>query len=76
MIFQDTVHNGPESEMYWLQFSDFYDLPHITHFDTFEDLFAKLEMADFQRIHEKMMKENRFRENLLLKTWCDVISHM
>ena len=74
--FKDTAHIGPESEMYWLQFADFYDLPHITHFDTIEDLVVKLNHANFSEIHAKMMEENRFRKHFLLEQWCSVIHQM
>ena len=71
--FKDIANNGAESEMYWLQFADFYDLPHITHFDSLDDLLVKLTMANLTEMHKNMMEENHFRKHKLLETWCDVI---
>ena len=28
----------PEAEMYWMQYTDFYDWPYIQHFDDYEHL--------------------------------------
>ena len=74
--FGDEPRNGEESELYWLQFADGFDLPHITHFDSYEDLLVKLSTANFTDIHMKMLEENRLRKHSLLKTWCDVIHQM
>ena len=71
--FKDKARNGEESEMYWLQLADFYDLPHITLFDSTDDLLTKLSRANFTEIHLRMMRENHFRKHKLLETWCDVI---
>ena len=65
-----------ESEMYWLQFSDFYEWPGITYFDDVTDLIYKLKTADFPAIHEQMMEENEYRRHNLLQTWCDVIPNL
>ncbi len=62
-----------ESEMYWLQFSDFYDWPYIQYFDDLNELKTKLLQADFQSIHEKMKKETEIRGLLLNSKWCDVL---
>lgn len=68
--------DGPEDEMYWLQFSDFYDWSHIQYFDDREDLqrkISKLSKTDLKRIHESMKKENEIRKFVLLSKWCDII---
>jgi len=62
-----------ESEMYWLQFSDFYDWPHIQYFDDLNELKKKLLQADFQSIHKKMKEETEIRGLQLNSGWCDVI---
>ena len=40
--------------MYWIQFSDFYDWPHIQLFDDFQDLKRMILEADIQAIHNHM----------------------
>lgn len=54
----------------WLQFSDFYQWPHITYFDSSEDLENKLESADFSRISKRMLAKNEQRKMKLLHNWC------
>ncbi|KAH3821862.1 hypothetical protein DPMN_123630 [Dreissena polymorpha] len=62
-----------EAEMYWLQFSDFYDWPHIQYFDAVDELHRVLFTADFQAIHEAMTAENDIRKKELLEKWCTII---
>ena len=62
-----------EAEMYWLQMSDFYDWPHIQHFDSYEHLKVMLAQANFQDIHMKMREEVELRGLELNRKWCDVI---
>ena len=59
-----------EAEAYWMQLSDFYVLPHITHFDDYADLGRKLEGADFNSIHSSMLEENKYRKQQLIENWC------
>ncbi|XP_062599233.1 uncharacterized protein LOC134260708 [Saccostrea cucullata] len=68
--------DNPEDEMYWLQFSDFYDWPHIQYFDDKVDLerkMAEISEADLIQIHQNMRKENEIRKYVLLNKWCDII---
>lgn len=68
------LHLISRFQMYWLQFSDFYDWPHIILFDDFEnDLPKKLEQVNLKDISEKMMAENQVRKRVLLETWCEII---
>ncbi|XP_061179250.1 uncharacterized protein LOC133187875 isoform X2 [Saccostrea echinata] len=69
----------PEDEMYWLQFSDFYDWPHIQYFDDKEDLERKISKtsdADLKRIHQSMKEENEIRRFRLLNKWCEIIPNI
>ena len=66
----------PEAEYYWLQFSDFYEWPHITYFDSYDHLEEILDNMNFSAIHDKMMSENKRREGVLKYNWCKVISKM
>ncbi len=63
----------PESEMYWLQFSDFYDWPHVTYFDNATHLAKLMVAADFIEIHKMMKKENEIRKALVTGEWCDIV---
>ncbi|XP_052788969.1 uncharacterized protein LOC128223697 isoform X2 [Mya arenaria] len=63
-----------EAEMYWLQFSDFYDWPHIQYFDSFDDLDTKLQTVDYSAVSALMRKENAIRKHLVLSQWCSIIS--
>ena len=63
-----------ESEYYWLQLADFFQWPHLTYFDDFKDLERKLEEADFNKIHELMMKENERRSKEFSNNWCKVLN--
>ena len=64
---------GGEAEYYWLQFGDFYQWPHITYFDDMEELERKLEEADFESIHNLMMKEVKRKWDALSKAWCEAL---
>jgi hypothetical protein len=65
--------DDPESEMYWLQFSDYYEWPHIQYFDDYNELKQKLLKSDFKLIHEKMKEETEIKGLRLNSRWCDVI---
>ena len=66
--------DDPESEYYWMQFADFFQWPHVVHFDDFKDLERKLEAADFNKIHELMVETLNERKEELLRNWCKVIN--
>ncbi|KAH3724988.1 hypothetical protein DPMN_050816 [Dreissena polymorpha] len=57
----------PEAEMFWLQFSDIYDWPHIQYFDDGSDLNRKLQTADFLAVHKSMKAQNKIRKHELLQ---------
>ena len=67
------VNEDTESEMYWLQFSDFYDWPYIQYFDDFADLEKKLLNTDFVTVSKLMRQENDIRRYNMLKQWCNII---
>ena len=62
--------------MYWLQYSDFYDWPHIQYFDNGKDLEKKLESADFTDISLKMQLEYIERKYHTLKQWCQIVKKL
>ena len=61
-----------EAEMYWLQYADFYDWPHIQHFDSYDHLKEILPKADLKSIHEDMLEELAFKKLKVTKAWCDI----
>lgn len=65
--------NSPEDEMYWLQFSDFYDFPHVNYFDNATDLEQKLIKTDLNAVHLSLTIENTIRRQNVLQIWCDII---
>jgi len=65
-----------EAEMYWLQFSDFYEWPHITYFDDPRHLEEVYLAADLNAIHGKMVEAYGIRRHETLNQWCDFIPNI
>ena len=63
-----------ESEMYWLQFADFYDWPHVKYFDDYQHLKHIILNADFKTISNLMKQELILREKQVTFEWCKVIN--
>ena len=62
-----------ESELYWLQMSDFYHWPHVQYFDNMSDLKKKLQTTDFDKVHNNMKREMVTKGLILKKGLCDII---
>ena len=62
--------------MYWLQYADFYDWPHIQHFDSYDHLTELLLKANLSSIHQDMMEELKFRELKVTQSWCDITTRI
>ena len=62
---------------YWIKFADFYQMPHITYYDSVLDLIYKLDnitLTQLQHISKQMKIFNaRTRETLLVK-WKKVLT--
>ena len=56
-----------KSLKYWLFYSDFYQLPFITYFDSWEDLINKLNSAKFEEIRKKMEFHNKYRHQEIIQ---------
>lgn len=68
-----------ESFTTWLEFSDFYDekdMPYITYFDTFEDLYEKIRKCDYDIIHNQMIKHNLIRKKEVYSKWKKIIDSL
>eukprot|EP00775_Hariotina_reticulata_P005751 gene5751-5991_t len=66
--------DAPEAKHYWYKFAEFYHRPHITTFDSFQDLLNKLDVADFDAIHQRMMVENARLKHQLAVDWNKVLA--
>ena len=62
-----------EDEQYWLQFSDFYTFPHITYFDSMDDLGRKIARNDPLAIRKGMISENKKRLADVKREMCDAL---
>jgi len=61
---------------YWIKFSDFYELPHITYFDSISDLVVKLDRmtrTDLLQISAKMKQYNHMALRQLLDKWQKIL---
>ena len=65
-----------EAEMYWMQYADFYDWPHIQYFDNYFDLKEKLKSANLKKIHQDMMEEVELRKIQVTREWCDITNRI
>ena len=65
-----------ESEMYWLQFADYYEWPHIQHFDNYQhlkELLLNLDIAETSRLRKK---ELELRKHIVVNRWCNIINEI
>lgn len=46
---------GREAFLHWVQYADFYQWPHIIHFNSWKDLRRKLEETDFEVVSDEML---------------------
>ncbi|CAF1202348.1 unnamed protein product [Rotaria sordida] len=61
---------------YWLNFSDFYQWPHIIYYESIDDLIEKLISTDFRMISEKMKIYNKQVEKTVLKKWQHILNNI
>jgi len=61
---------------HWLQYSDFFQWPHIQTFGSAAELVQKLAATDFDAVHAAMLQENARREVELLATWAQVVDRV
>ena len=68
-----TYTEDPEAEVYWMQFTDFYQWPYIQLFDNFEELYQLLEECNLEEISQNMLKEVQLKRTLVKKAWTQVV---
>jgi hypothetical protein len=61
---------------YWLNFSDFYQWPYITYYESTDDLIQKLSSTDFRMISKKMKKYNKRAGASLLNKWNEILDNI
>ncbi len=66
------IYQDPEAEMYWMQLADFYDWPHIIHFDSYDHLKELLLTTDLKTVSANMKEELAFRKLHSTQSWCDI----
>ena len=62
-----------EAIKYWIQFSDFYQWPYITYYNSTDDLVRQMERVNLKEISEKMKEFNAKLKKDLLHTWADIL---
>lgn len=63
-----------ENIEYWIKYADFYELPEITLYDSWEDLFEKIMSADLQTIHKRMMAYNDEQKDKIRSEWKRILN--
>jgi hypothetical protein len=63
-----------EAILSWLQFSDFYQWPHIATFDSWEQLVVLLQRSDLARVSSSMGVFNRKQEAETRGKWEDIMA--
>jgi len=66
-----------ESIRYWIKFADFYEMPHITYYDSVGDLVDKLSKVtslQLRRISDKMKEYNVVAREQLLGKWRTILT--
>jgi len=58
---------------YWLNFSDFYQWPHIIYFDSTDDLLQKLSSTNFEMVSKKMKAYSQQLSANLLEKWKEIL---
>ncbi|XP_071743927.1 uncharacterized protein [Lepeophtheirus salmonis] len=72
LIYSEDV----ESEVFWLQYADFYDWPYIQHFDNISHLHYLIDTVNLYEIHLNMIKEVQIKKQNIFNAWCNVIMEM
>jgi hypothetical protein len=62
-------YNDPESLLWWTQYWDMYNLPHVIQFESVDDLNAKLKSTNFKAVSEAMKVTNAARKIDIVGRW-------
>jgi hypothetical protein len=63
--------NSKEQEAlhYWINLFDIYSWPHVTFFDSYQELAHQLRTVDFAQIHQQMKEHNKREERRIVDLW-------
>jgi hypothetical protein len=65
-----------EMYKYWYALADFYDeeyMPHIIHFDSFDDLENKMNTTNYNEVSSMMKEQNVVRKEKIYEKWSKVL---
>jgi len=60
----------------WFGLANFYHMPHIVTFDSWNDLIEKMEQLDLGEVSKKMQTHNTKERQELIKVWSDIKQHI
>lgn len=61
----------------WIKLSDFYNqesMPHIIYFDSFDDMYLKLNNTDLESVSNKMKEFNKIKKNKVYDEWSKLLN--
>jgi hypothetical protein len=67
--FDPNAEKNPDAVAHWLAFSDFYTLPHVLTFESFEHLVHLVDHTDWAAVSARMRSFNVQQRNRLLEAW-------
>ena len=70
----DDVHEQPLQ--FWLAKSDYYVMPHIVYYSSWDDLLVKLVTTDFDAVSERMRQHSELTEAKLTRQWKGLLARM
>jgi len=68
-----------EAIRYWIKFADFYQIPHITYYDSARDLAEKLSkttLSQLQQISARMKEYNANVLEKLMRKWKQILTNI
>jgi hypothetical protein len=68
--------DDPDQLKYWLKFSNHYYWPHVTYFNSFEELFLLIKTVDLNKIRNLMIVENEKRLSRSINSWIDLVTQI
>jgi hypothetical protein len=77
----DDPNNYRDIEVFarWLTMADFYDsrwMPHLTYFDSYDELAVQLGRVDTAAVSQRMRETNCWRQGEIHRLWTDVIKQL
>ncbi len=61
---------------YWIKFSDFYQWPHITYYNSVDELVTKLRTTNLTQVSENMKVYNTKLKRNLFEQWRDILKRI